>query len=156
MKERLQKIIAKAGIASRRHAEKIIKEGMVKVNSIVINELGTKADPFVDHIQVKGQSITHLEPKVYLMLNKPKGYITTLKDTHHRPKVSDLIKDIRQRVYPVGRLDYDTEGLLLFTNDGDLALNLLHPSKRIIKTYLVAIKGKLSPHKTSKLAGPER
>ncbi|MFH1624781.1 MAG: pseudouridine synthase [Pseudomonadota bacterium] len=150
MKERLQKVIAKAGLASRREAEKFIRGGMVKVDGVVATELGTKVDPTLNKIEVNGKLITDLEPKAYIMLNKPKGYITTLKDTHKRPTVADLIKDIKTRVFPVGRLDYDTEGLLLFTNDGDLAQRLLHPSNKVLKTYLTEIDGTLNDRDISK------
>lgn len=134
-------------MASRREAENLIRDGMVKVNSKTVTELGIKADPIEDKIEVKGDSITNLETNVYIMLNKPKGFITALKDPQRRPIVTDLLTDIKQRVFPIGRLDYDTEGLLLFTNDGDLAHCLLHPSRRIYKTYLGEIDGMLSPGK---------
>ncbi|MFH2011914.1 MAG: pseudouridine synthase [Pseudomonadota bacterium] len=151
MKERLQKIIAKAGLASRRQAENLIREGKVRINGIVITELGIKVDPVKDGIEVNGKAIGNPEPKVYIMLNKPKGYVTTLKDPQKRPIVSDLLKDIKLRVFPVGRLDYDTEGLLLFTNDGDLTQSLIHPSNKVLKTYLVKINGMLTSREINKL-----
>ncbi|RJP57307.1 MAG: rRNA pseudouridine synthase [Deltaproteobacteria bacterium] len=151
MKERLQKIIAKAGIASRRQAENLIRDGMVRVNGIVVTELGSKADPAEDSIEVNGKPITNLEPKVYIVLNKPKGYVTTLKDPQKRPIVTDLLKDIKSRVFPVGRLDYNTEGLLLFTNDGDVTQRLIHPRNKVLKTYLVEMHGMLTSGEINKL-----
>lgn len=151
MKERLQKIIAKAGLASRRQAENLIRDGMVRVNGIVVTELGSKADPAEDSIEVNGKPITNLEPKVYVVLNKPKGYVTTLKDPQKRPIVTDLLKDIKSRVFPVGRLDYNTEGLLLFTNDGDVTQRLIHPRNKVLKTYLVEMHGMLTSSEINKL-----
>jgi len=151
MKERLQKIIAKAGIASRRQAENLIRDGMVRVNGIVVTELGSKADSAEDSIEVNGKPITNLEPKVYIVLNKPKGYVTTLKDPQKRPIVTDLLKDIKSRVFPVGRLDYNTEGLLLFTNDGDVTQRLIHPRNKVLKTYLVEMHGMLTSGEINKL-----
>src|SRR5450755_3950325 len=119
--ERLQKIIAAAGIASRRKAEQFISAGMVQVNGKVVTELGSKADLESDHIRVNGKLLTGVQRHVYLLLNKPKGYVTTMSDPEKRPTVMDLIRGVKGRVYPVGRLDYASEGLLLLTNDGDLA-----------------------------------
>src|SRR5581483_1501316 len=144
MMERLQKVIAKAGIASRRHAEDLIVEGKVQVNGKVVTELGTKVDPAKDHIKVDGKRIQVESQKIYLLLNKPKGYITSVQDPEGRPTVMDLIVEVKERVYPVGRLDYDTEGLLLFTNDGDLARALMHPSTEVEKTYWAKVKGRLT------------
>jgi len=138
-------------MASRRKAEKFIEDGIITVNGVVVTELGTKVNPDKDSIRVNGKLITHIEPKVYIMLNKPKGYITTLNDPQKRPIVTDLIKDIKQRVFPVGRLDYDTEGILLLSNDGDLAHKLLHPSSKVLKTYLLETCGMLSPSEIRKL-----
>lgn len=138
--ERLQKIISKAGIASRREAEKMITEGRVSVNGKVVTELGTKIDENRDKVFVDNKKIV-LEDKVYLILNKPKGIVTTLKDEKGRMTVIDLIKDVPQRVYPVGRLDYNTEGLLILTNDGELTNKLIHPSFKIYKTYIAKLKG---------------
>jgi pseudouridine synthase len=151
MKERLQKIIAKAGLASRRQGENLIRDGMVTVNGIVTTELGIKVDPAEDSIEVNGRPINNLESKIYIMLNKPKGYVTTLKDPQKRPIVSNLIKDIKSRVFPVGRLDYDTEGLLLLTNDGDLTQRLLHPKNKVLKTYLLETDGILTSREINKL-----
>ena len=123
--ERLQKIIAAAGIASRRKAEELISAGRVKVNGNVVTELGTKADPDTDHIRVDGKLLQGAQHHVYLLLNKPKGYVTTVSDPENRPTVMQLIHGVKKRVYPVGRLDYASEGLLLLTNDGTLANKLM-------------------------------
>src|ERR1700693_73602 len=114
--ERLQKIIAAAGIASRRKAEELISAGHVKVNGVVVTELGTKADPDTDHIRVNGKLLKGPQKHVYLLMNKPKGFVTTASDPQNRPTVMDLLRNVSARVYPVGRLDYASEGLLLFTN----------------------------------------
>lgn len=140
MQERLQKIIAKAGVASRREAEEMITSGRVKVNGKVVTALGTKASLARDKITVDGKRLES-EKKVYILLNKPKGVVTTLKDPENRKTVSELVPEIQERIFPVGRLDYNTEGLLLMTNDGDLAQLLTHPSHEIKKTYLVKVKG---------------
>ena len=137
----MQKILSKAGIASRREAEEMMIEGRVTVNGKVVNILGFKADPSVDHIKVDGRRITFFEPKVTLLLNKPKGYLSTVKDPKGRPTVMDLLKKVKWRIYPVGRLDFDAEGLLLLTNDGDLAYHLSHPGFSIPRTYFVKVKG---------------
>jgi 23S rRNA pseudouridine2605 synthase len=144
MKERLQKIIAAAGISSRRAAEKMITEGRVTVNNAVIRQLGTKADIELDEIRLDGKLIFPETSKVYLMLHKPKGYVTTLHDPEGRPAVSDLLSDVSERVFPVGRLDYDSEGLLLLTNDGNFSQKIQHPRFRVPKTYSVKIEGNLS------------
>jgi 23S rRNA pseudouridine2605 synthase len=141
MQERLQKIIAAAGIASRRHAEELIKSGLVTVNGQIVTELGTKADPAVDHIKVNNKLIKVADRHVYILLNKPKGYVTTASDPEGRPTVMDLIRTVGARVYPVGRLDYASEGLLLLTNDGDLTQKLTHASSHVQKTYLVKVAG---------------
>jgi 23S rRNA pseudouridine2605 synthase len=143
MEERLQKIISAAGAASRRASEKLIVEGRVRVNGKVVTELGTKADPNKDHIKVDGKLINPKQPQTYIMLNKPAGYVTTMSDPEGRPTVQDLLKGVKVRVYPVGRLDYNTEGLLLLTNDGDFAHLITHPSHELPKTYLAKIKGML-------------
>jgi pseudouridine synthase len=142
MKLRLQKILSQAGIASRRKAEQLIQDGAVRVNGVLIRELGTKADPLHDTIEVAGLKIPSPQKKVYLMLNKPKGYVTTLRDPEGRPTVIDLINDVTERLYPVGRLDYDTEGLLILTNDGDCAQALQHPRHNVARTYLVKVRGR--------------
>ena len=149
--ERLQKIIAAAGIASRRKAEDLITAGLVSVNGQTVTELGTKADPLVDHIKVNGRAIGTAERHVYLLLNKPKGYVTTVTDPEGRPTVLDLVHGVKARVYPVGRLDYLSEGLLLLTNDGQLAQKLTHASSHVPKTYLVKVSGKPSDSAISRL-----
>ena len=140
--ERLQKIIAAAGVASRRKAEALITAGRVQVNGKIITELGSKADPETDHIRVNGR-LLHREQKrhVYLLLNKPKGYVTTVNDPEKRPTVMDLVRGVKGRVYPVGRLDYASEGLLLLTNDGELANRLMKAASHVPKTYLVKVAG---------------
>lgn len=138
--ERLQKILAQAGVASRRKCEELILSGAVQVNGQTVTELGTKADPTEDVISVNGK-IVQGENKLYLMFNKPKGVITSAKDPEGRKIVSDFLKGIKERVYPVGRLDYDTEGLLLLTNDGQFANMLTHPKHHVPKTYLATVKG---------------
>lgn len=141
--ERLQKLIAKAGIASRRKAEELIKIGAVTVNGRVVTQLGTKADPEFDHIKVNGKLINPKlqgRKKVYLLLNKPKGVLSSTSDPEGRKLVVDLVPPRYGKVFPVGRLDYNTEGLIILTNDGDLA-NLIASSKKIPKTYRVKVKG---------------
>ncbi|HXN06721.1 MAG TPA: pseudouridine synthase [Nitrospiria bacterium] len=150
--ERLQKIISAAGVASRRKAEEMILEGSVTVNGKVIVELGAKADAEKDHIKVNGKLINPVQPRVVLLLNKPKSYISSLNDPEGRPTVLSLLKGYKGRVYPIGRLDYDTEGLLLLTNDGELAHRLMHPSSRIVKTYEVKVKGVLKDEEIKKLS----
>lgn len=139
--ERLQKVIASSGIASRRKAEQLIVDGKVKVNGSVVTELGTKVVPGVDEIEVFGEKLESGGKKYYIMLNKPAGYLTTTTDDRGRKTVMELVSDIKARLFPVGRLDYDTEGLLIITNDGDFANKLIHPSKDIGKTYIAEIKG---------------
>ena len=140
--ERLQKIIAAAGVASRRKAEELISSGHVKVNGTTVTELGSKADPETDHIRVNGKLLQRSEQRhAYFLLNKPKGYVTTMSDPQKRPTVMDLLRGIRGRVYPVGRLDYASEGLLLLTNDGELANQLMKAASHVAKTYLVKIAG---------------
>jgi 23S rRNA pseudouridine2605 synthase len=150
MEQRLQKIIAEMGIASRRAAEEMIIEGRVTVNGKQA-EIGMKANPMRDHIKVDGRLLVTPERKVYFILNKPRGVLTSLGDPGGRPTVKDFLKGIKQRVFPVGRLDYDSEGMLLLTNDGELAHAVLHPSKKIPKTYLVKIKGVLDKEAMERL-----
>ena len=152
MLERLQKILSQAGIASRREAERIITDGRVAVNGVVVTELGTKADGEKDRITVDGKPVRLEANKLYILLYKPVGYMTTMKDPEGRPIVTDLLKGIKERVYPVGRLDYNTEGLLLLTNDGALANRLAHPSHEVDKGYLVRIRGKVTPTQLKHLA----
>jgi 23S rRNA pseudouridine2605 synthase len=139
--ERLQKIIAAAGIASRRHAEEMITSGRVSVNGQIVSELGSKADPERDHIRVDGKLLRGPERHVYLMLNKPKGYVATVSDPEGRPTVMHFVRGVGARVYPVGRLDYLSEGLLLMTNDGALVQRLMHASSKVPKTYWVKVSG---------------
>lgn len=150
MQERLQKVLAQAGIASRRDAEKIITEGRVKVNGSKVTELGTKVDPNKDKIFVDGKKIT-AEKKKYYLFNKPKGVVTTLSDPEGRKTIMDYFKKSGERLFPVGRLDYNTEGLLLLTNDGNLSQFLTHPGHAIDKTYRVAALGIIPEEKLDKL-----
>jgi 23S rRNA pseudouridine2605 synthase len=141
MDMRLQKVLAHAGLASRREAEQWIQAGRISVNGKVVTTLGTRADPSVDRIAVDGKVINRLEPKVYYLLNKPTGYVSTCEDELGRPTVLDLLKPVKFRLFPVGRLDWGTEGLLLLTNDGELAQRLLHPRFHIRRTYLAKVEG---------------
>ncbi len=144
MQTRIQKILSTAGIASRRKAEEWIRQGMVTVNGRVVRELGSKADPEKDHIKVLGRLVNPRQPKVVLAVHKPRRVVSTLSDPVGRETVVDLLRGVRSRVYPVGRLDYDSEGLLLMTNDGDLAQRMLHPRFEVPKTYEVKVKGVLT------------
>lgn len=150
MEQRLQKIIAEMGLASRRKAEEFILEGRVTVNGKVAT-IGMKADTLKDHIKVDGKLLFKPEKKVYFIFNKPRGVVTSMSDPEGRPTVHDFLKGIKQRVYPVGRLDFDSEGMLLVTNDGEFAHAVLHPSKKIPKTYLVKIKGMIDDESIEKL-----
>ena len=154
MQERLQKIIATAGLASRRHAEEMITAGLVSVNGKVVTVLGTKADPAQDHIKVQGKLInpllTHTD-KVYVLLNKPRGYLTSLSDPEGRPIVTDLLPKGFPRVHPVGRLDYHTEGLLLLTNDGNLTKLITTAREHVPKVYHAKVKGLPTPEAISRL-----
>jgi len=140
MLERLQKVISHAGIASRREAERLITEGRVTVNGCMVTQLGTKVDPTRDKVKVDGRLVKSFPEKMYVVLNKPAGYVSTLKDSQGRPVVTDLLGSITTRVFPIGRLDYDAEGLLLLTNDGELAHRLQHPRYRVSRTYEVKVK----------------
>jgi 23S rRNA pseudouridine2605 synthase len=151
--ERLQKIIAAAGIASRRKAEELITEGRVTLNGEVVTALGTKADPDRDHVRVDGKLLQGAQRPLYLMMYKPKGMVTTASDPEGRPTVMDLVKGISTRVYPVGRLDYMSEGLLLMTNDGELAQTLTHAASHVPKTYLVKVNGQVPEADLEKLRG---
>ncbi len=141
--ERIQKILAAGGIASRRAAEKLITEGRVRVNGRVVSELGAKADPRADRIEVDGKKVT-AEHHVYLVLHKPRGVVATMSDPEGRPTVREILAPVGARVYPVGRLDFATSGVLLATNDGDFAEGLLHPKKAVPKTYVVKVHGKMA------------
>lgn len=149
--ERLQKYLASAGVASRRASETMIQEGRVAVNGKVIRELGTKIVPGKDQVTVDGKPVQPEEKLVYLLMNKPAGYITTAKDTHNRPTVLDLVADVPYRVFPVGRLDYETEGLLLLTNDGEFAYRMTHPKFKMMKTYVAVVQGVLTPERLDML-----
>ncbi|MBC6003250.1 Ribosomal large subunit pseudouridine synthase B [uncultured Clostridium sp.] len=138
---RINKYIASCGIASRRKAEELILENRVKVNGNLINELSFQINEKKDKVEVDGKLIGLEEKLVYIMLNKPEGYVTTVKDQFDRKSVIDLVKDIDARVYPIGRLDYETSGLLLLTNDGDLTYKLTHPKHEVDKTYIATVKG---------------
>lgn len=138
---RINKYIASCGIASRRKAEELINDGRVSINGKIITELSFQVDEVKDIVEIDGEKIGLDEKEVYIVLNKPEGYITTVKDQFDRPSVLDLITDIKERIYPVGRLDYETSGLLLLTNDGDLTYKLTHPKHEIDKTYMAIVKG---------------
>jgi pseudouridine synthase len=139
--ERLQKILSQAGIASRRASEQLMLDGRVSVNGTTVRELGTKADPARDDIRVDGRRIKPIERHRYLLLNKPRGYVTTRSDEKQRPTVLDLLHGVHEYVYPVGRLDYESEGLLLLTNDGDLAARLTHPRHGVARVYEARVLG---------------
>ena len=143
MKERIQKILAQAGLCSRRAAEDLLRDGRVTVNGRPAG-LGDSADPARDRLAVDGRPVRAAEEKVYLMLNKPRGFVSTMKDERGRRTVAQLTQGAGARVYPVGRLDYDSEGLLIMTNDGDLTLRLTHPSHEAGKTYRVSVRGDLA------------
>lgn len=138
--ERLQKYLSQSGVASRRQAEVMIRQGRVMVNGQVVTALGSKVHPH-DVVCVDGKRVKPVARKIYLMLYKPRGYVTTLFDPQGRRTVADLIKGVRERVFPVGRLDYDTEGLLLLTNDGEVAFALTHPRHKVAKTYQALVDG---------------
>jgi 23S rRNA pseudouridine2605 synthase len=148
--ERLQKVISNSGITSRRKAEQLIVDGRVKVNGEVCTKLGTVVSD-KDIISVDDQ-VLELEEKVYLVMNKPRNYLSTVKDDRGRPVITDLVTDVSQRIYPVGRLDFDTTGVIILTNDGDFANAITHPSKHTQKTYRVSIKGPVKPEKLNLLA----
>ena len=141
---RINKYIALCGVASRRKAEELILAGRVTVNDEVMTELSYKVDEENDIVKVDDKLIKEENKLVYILLNKPEGYITTVKDQFDRPSVLDLVSDIKERVYPIGRLDYETSGLLLLTNDGDLTYKLTHPKHEVDKTYVARVKGKLT------------
>ena len=148
---RLQKFLADSGIASRRKCEKIILEGRVKVNTKVVTELGSKVNPYKDFIEVDGKVLKRQEDKIYILLNKPIGYVTTVRDQFKRPTVMDLLKDIQTRIVPVGRLDMYTSGALILSNDGEFINKITHPSHEVDKTYNVTIKGKINQEEIEQL-----
>lgn len=143
--------MAHAGVASRRACEELIVAGRVKVNGETVLELGVKVNPLRDRIEVDGQPVQKKEKHVYIKLHKPQGYITTAKDQFQRRSVLDLIRGVDARIYPVGRLDYESEGLLLLTNDGELAHRIMHPTYHLSKTYLVEVGGTVSADQVNKL-----
>ena len=152
MRERLQKILSARGVASRRRGEELIQAGQVTVNGFTAS-LGDTADPDTDDIRVGGQPLPKQDSYVYILLNKPRGYVTTLSDEKGRPNAAQLVADCGQRVYPVGRLDMDSEGLLLFTNDGAFANAMMHPKQEVEKTYELWVTG-YAPGGKEKLAKP--
>ena len=149
--ERIQKILSRAGISSRRRAEQMILDGRITVNGQQIRQLGAKADFASDHIKVDGKLVRPAGEIYYLVMNKPRGYVTTMFDPEGRPKVIDLLKGVHERVYPVGRLDFNSEGLLLLTNDGDFAQLIMTAGSEIPKTYWVKVSGKPPEEKIEKL-----
>ncbi len=151
MKIRLNKYIADAGIASRRKADKLISAGEVTINGTVCMELGTKVDSEADHVKVKGKLIQPSTSKVYILMNKPKGYVTTTDDPEGRDTVLDILRNVQGRVFPVGRLDLQTEGLLLITNDGEFANNIMKPSNKVRKIYHAKIRGTINENLKKKL-----
>jgi 23S rRNA pseudouridine2605 synthase len=151
-RERLQKILSAAGVASRRLSESLIAQRRVSVNGVVITELGTKADPHTDDIRVDGRRIHIERRRRYILLNKPRGYLTTRRDPKGRPTVLDLLKGVTEYVYPVGRLDYDSEGLLLLTNDGELAARLTHPRHEVERVYEARVRGIPDPRALHRLS----
>lgn len=148
---RLQKFLSLCGVASRRKAEEIIKSGRVAVNGNVVTEMGVVVEEGRDSITLDGSKVAPENKKIYIILNKPKGYITSVADQFDRPTVIDLIEGVQERIYPVGRLDYDTEGLLLITNDGDFANSITHPGSEIDKIYVAKISGSFDDKKLKKL-----
>jgi pseudouridine synthase len=150
--ERLQKILSRAGVASRRAAEQLMTDGRVSVNGAVVRELGTKADASRDDIRVDGRRVKPAARYRYLLLNKPRGYVTTRSDPQGRPTVLDLLTGVHEYVYPVGRLDFDSEGLLLLTNDGDLTSRLTHPRHGVARVYEVRVSGLPDAHDLKRLA----
>src|SRR3954469_9662948 len=150
--ERLQKILSQAGVASRRLAEELISQGRVQVNGVTVTALGTKADADSDEIKVDGRRVQAQKRKRYILLHKPRGYITTRSDPQGRPTVLDLLRGVREYIYPVGRLDYDSEGLLLLTNDGELAARLTHPRHEVDKVYEARVRGVPDDHTLDRLS----
>jgi len=149
MEERLQKFMARCGVASRRKCEEIITGGRVKVNDIVISELGHKVDPEKDSVYVDNKIINIEENKVYIALNKPEGIVSTVKDEKERKTILDLVKT-KERIYPIGRLDYDTSGLIILTNDGDIYNRVIHPRQAINKVYIALLEGCATEEEISK------
>jgi 23S rRNA pseudouridine2605 synthase len=151
-RERLQKILSQAGVASRRASEQLMRDGRVTVNGTIVRELGSKGDPAHDDIRVDGRRVRVAEHHRYLVLNKPRGYVTTRSDPQRRPTVLDLLEGVREYIYPVGRLDYESEGLLILTNDGDLAARLTHPSHGVARVYEAHVLGVPDAHDLDRLS----
>ena len=151
MEERLHKYLAENGIASRRKCEELIEQGLVKVNRKVVTELGTKINPEKDVVEYNGKIVKKVTKKVYVLLNKPIGYVTTVKDQFNRDSVLDLVKDVKERIVPVGRLDMYTSGALLLSNDGDFINKVTHPRNEIEKTYNVTVVGTVTDEDIEKL-----
>lgn len=151
MEERLQKFLASAGVASRRKAEELIAEGRVKVNGEIVSTQGFKIDVHTDKVSVDDKEIKANEEKIYVMLNKPPGYLTTVKDDFDRPTVMNLLTGINERVFPVGRLDFETTGLLFLTNDGEFTYKLTHPKHEKTKTYVALVYGEITEENLDKL-----
>ena len=149
--ERLQKILSQAGVASRRASEQLMRDGRVSVNGVTVTELGTKADPAGDDIRVDGRRIRVAATHRYILLNKPRGCVSTRSDPERRRTVIDLLRGVREYVYPVGRLDYDSEGLLILTNDGDLAARLTHPRHGVPRVYEARVAGVPDAHDLDRL-----
>jgi pseudouridine synthase len=149
--ERLQKILSRAGVASRRHSEELIVAGRVTVNGVTVRELGSRADAGTDDVRVDGRRIQIPRHHRYILLNKPRGYVTTRSDPERRRTVLDLVGGVSEYVYPVGRLDYDSEGLVLLTNDGDLAAQLTHPRHGVARVYEVRVLGVPDAHDIARL-----
>ncbi len=141
---RLQKYLADCGVASRRASEELIKAGRVKVNGEIVRQMGVIIDETVDEVLFDDKAVNPVSRKIYVMLNKPVGYVSTVSDEKGRPTVVDLVSDIQDRLFPVGRLDYDTEGLILLTNDGELTYKITHPKNDISKTYVAEVSGNIS------------
>ena len=151
MEERLQKFLAECGITSRRKCEELISQGLVKVNGIVVTELGTKINPEIDVVEYNNKILKKENKKIYILLNKPIGYVTTVKDQFNRDSVLDLVKDIKERIVPVGRLDMYTSGALLLSNDGEFVNKITHPKNEIEKTYNVTVIGKVTEEEVKML-----
>ncbi len=152
MAERLQKILARAGVASRRTAEQLIRAGRVSIDGRIVTEMGIKTDPLQYRIEVDGKPIAQQEDKIYILLNKPVDYLCTLRDPQGRPIITSLLQGVNARVFPVGRLDLDTEGALLLTNDGELAQKILHPRYEVNKTYEAKVVGRPGKQSLARLA----
>ena len=149
MEERLQKYMASCGVASRRKCEEIILAGKVKVNGVLVNEVETKVNPLEDIVEYGGKIISKEENKVYIILNKPEGYISSVKDEKGRDTILDIVK-VKERIYPIGRLDYDSSGLLLLTNDGEIYNKIIHPRVEIVKKYIAVVDGEITDNDIKK------